>query len=97
MSPSLRNASLIRLRVVMDMYRETETSSRVQMVWNEWSAASLGATRVVLACSDAQSRLEYAPGNNRHLGGNRGEELFAMMARSERGQVKDKMTGKERD
>jgi hypothetical protein len=81
----------------MDMCHEIETSGRVQVARNEWGAASLGATRVVLACSDAQSRLEYALGNSRHLGGNRGGELFAMMARSERGQVEDKMTGKERD
>jgi hypothetical protein len=41
----------------MGVCHEIETSRRVQAVRNERGKTSLGATRVVFASSDAQSRL----------------------------------------
>lgn len=63
MSPSLQIASPERLGTVINMCWEVETGGWVQVVRNECSAAAVGATRVVFASSDAQSRREYALGD----------------------------------
>jgi hypothetical protein len=59
-------------------------ASRVREVQRARSESTMGARRVMFACSDAQSRLESAAGGIRRSRGNRAGKLFAMMARVRR-------------